>query len=158
VSTIPQGQDAEHARDESEDRPAADEEAEEGNRSVGERLKRAQGRSTPAYGFRLIRYAVGAVTAIFVSVLVYALLAEPDVFGSATQLIAAMSAAFTIIGSMVAAYFGIKAGLDGQDKLNDARDREREQMRRDRKAERSGSEHNGQHDPRRKGGQDEQQG
>jgi hypothetical protein len=70
----------------------------------------------------LIRFAVDAVTPIFVSVLISTFFEDPNVFRSATQLIAAMSAAFAVVGT----YFGIKAGLDGQGRVNDARDRERE--------------------------------
>jgi hypothetical protein len=132
MSTIPQSQGADNGQDESKESREANEKTR--GSGVQERLRRAQGTSSPAYGFRLVRYAVGAVTVIFISVLVYALI-DNTLFDSATQLIAAMSAAFTIIGSVVAAYFGIKAGLDGQDKVNDARDRERQQARMDRQAE-----------------------
>jgi len=74
----------------------------------------------------MIRFAVEAVTLIFVSVLIFTFFEDPNVFRSAKQLIAAMSAAFAVVGSMVGTYFGIKAGLDGQGRVNDARDRERE--------------------------------
>ena len=35
----------------------------------------------------------------------------------------AMAASFTVIGTLVGTYFGIKAGLDGQDKIRDSVER-----------------------------------
>ena len=48
--------------------------------------------------------------------------------------IGAMTAAFAVIGTLVGTYFGIKAGLDGQDKVKEtveraARDEERRRER-----------------------------
>jgi hypothetical protein len=129
------------ARKEPQETPPADKKngGEGGEGGVGGFLERWRGRTGAAYaayGFRLVRFAVGAIVVIFVSALLYASLVEPDIFKSATQLTAAMAAAFAVIAGMVSAYFGIKAGLDGQDRVNDGRDRERENARKDLEDER----------------------
>jgi hypothetical protein len=72
-------------------------------------------RGTP-WGFFLVLAAI-VVVAIVYSVTIFALEQEnrtPEVvFG-------AMAASFTVIGTLVGTYFGIKAGLDGQDKVKQA--------------------------------------
>ena len=72
-------------------------------------------RGTP-WGFFLVLAAI-VVVAIVYSVTIFALDQEnrtPEVvFG-------AMAASFTVIGTLVGTYFGIKAGLDGQDKVKQA--------------------------------------
>jgi hypothetical protein len=66
------------------------------------------------WGFFLVLAAI-VVVAIVYSVSIIALshagnLTAETVFG-------AMAACFTVIGTLVGTYFGVKAGLDGQDKL-----------------------------------------
>jgi hypothetical protein len=66
----------------------------------------------PPWGFFLVLAAI-VVVAIVYSVSIFALGAKltPDaVFG-------AMAACFTVIGTLVGTYFGLKAGLDGQEKV-----------------------------------------
>ena len=91
-------------------------------------------RGTP-WGFFLVLAAI-VVVAVMYSVTIFFL--EPadrtpeTVFG-------ALAASFTVIGTLVGTYFGIKAGLDGQDKLKEgvgraagtreSRDRERDRER-----------------------------
>ncbi len=69
----------------------------------------------PAYGFYLVLAAI-VVVAIVYSVTIFSLEQQnrtPEVvFG-------AMAASFTVIGTLVGTYFGIKAGLDGQDKVKE---------------------------------------
>jgi hypothetical protein len=71
-------------------------------------------RGTP-WGFVLVLAAI-VVVGIMYSVTIFAIGNEnrtPEtVFG-------AMAASFTVIGTLVGTYFGIKAGLDGQDKVKD---------------------------------------
>ena len=72
-------------------------------------------RGTP-WGFFLVLAAI-VVVGIMYSVTIFAIGSEnrtPEtVFG-------AMAASFTVIGTLVGTYFGIKAGLDGQDKVREA--------------------------------------
>jgi hypothetical protein len=67
------------------------------------------------WGFFLVLAAI-VVVAIVYSVTIFAIGVEnrtPEVvFG-------AMAASFTVIGTLVGTYFGIKAGLDGQDKVKE---------------------------------------
>ena len=86
-------------------------------------------RSTP-WDFWLVLTAI-VVVAVVYSVTLYFIGGE--IKNPATA-IGAMTAAFAVIGTLVGTYFGIKAGLDGQDKVKEsldmaARDEER---RRDR--------------------------
>jgi hypothetical protein len=73
----------------------------------------AQGTEKPGtpWGFFLVLAAI-VVVAIVYSVTIYLIdQRTPEVvFG-------AMAACFTVIGTLVGTYFGVKAGLDGQDKL-----------------------------------------
>jgi hypothetical protein len=76
-----------------------------------EYTEEAQALGTP-WGFILVLAAI-VVVAIVYSVSILALgtkLTPETVFG-------AMAACFTVIGTLVGTYFGLKAGLDGQDKL-----------------------------------------
>ena len=70
------------------------------------------------WGFVLVLGAI-VVVAIMYTVTIYALTqaqrTPETVFG-------AMAASFAVIGTLVGTYFGIKAGLDGQDKVKDAPD------------------------------------
>jgi hypothetical protein len=70
-------------------------------------------RKTP-WGFFLVLAAI-VVVAIMYSVTIFALdnRTPETVFG-------AMAASFTVIGTLVGTYFGIKAGLDGQDKVKES--------------------------------------
>jgi hypothetical protein len=72
-----------------------------------------QQRGTP-WGFWLVLTAI-VVIAIVYSVTMYSLGTKVTT-GTA---IGAMSATFTVIGTLVGTYFGIKAGLDGQDKVRE---------------------------------------
>lgn len=69
----------------------------------------------PPYGFYLVAIAI-VVVAIMYAVTIFAIGSEnrmPEVvFG-------AMAASFTVIGTLVGTYFGLKAGLDGQDKVKE---------------------------------------
>jgi len=66
------------------------------------------------WGFFLVLAAI-VVVALMYSVTMVIL---RDDIAPATA-IGAMSAAFAVIGTLVGTYFGIKAGLDGQDKVRD---------------------------------------
>jgi len=70
--------------------------------------------SPKPWGFFLVLAAV-VVVALMYSVTMVIL---QDQIAPATA-IGAMSAAFAVIGTLVGTYFGIKAGLDGQDKVKD---------------------------------------
>lgn len=67
-------------------------------------------KGTP-WGFFLVLAAI-VVVAIMYSVTIFLIedKTPETVFG-------AMAASFTVIGTLVGTYFGVKAGLDGQDKL-----------------------------------------
>jgi hypothetical protein len=77
-----------------------------------ESIQEEQLRKTP-WGFFLVLAAI-VVVAIMYSVTIFAIsdtnITPETVFG-------AMAASFTVIGTLVGTYFGIKAGLDGQDKV-----------------------------------------
>lgn len=81
----------------------------------GQGQQEGRQRGTP-WGFYLVLAAI-VVVAIVYSVTIFALERAdrtPEVvFG-------AMAASFTVIGTLVGTYFGIKAGLDGQDKIRDS--------------------------------------
>jgi hypothetical protein len=81
----------------------------------GQAQQEGSQRGTP-WGFVLVLAAI-VVVGIMYSVTIFAIGNEnrtPEtVFG-------AMAASFTVIGTLVGTYFGIKAGLDGQDKVKDA--------------------------------------
>lgn len=106
-----------------------------GQRGAGEGSQRG----TP-WGFYLVLAAI-VVVAIMYSVTIYFIedRSPETVFG-------AMAASFTVIGTLVGTYFGIKAGLDGQDKMKEGvgraaearEDRERERERGERNAGRNG--------------------
>jgi hypothetical protein len=66
------------------------------------------------YGFFLVLAAM-VVVALMYSVTMFILRGS---IAPATA-IGAMSAAFAVIGTLVGTYFGIKAGLDGQDKVKE---------------------------------------
>ena len=70
------------------------------------------------WGFVLVLAAI-VVVAIMYTVTIHALTqaqrTPETVFG-------AMAASFAVIGTLVGTYFGIKAGLDGQDKVRDTPD------------------------------------
>lgn len=70
----------------------------------------------PAYGFFLVLAAI-VVVAIMYSV---TLLLINDTNRAPELVFGAMAASFTVIGTLVGTYFGIKAGLDGQDRVNEA--------------------------------------
>jgi hypothetical protein len=74
-------------------------------------------RSRP-YGFFLVLAAI-LVVALMYSVTMVIL---RDQIAPSTA-IGAMSAAFAVIGTLVGTYFGIKAGLDGQDKVKETASR-----------------------------------
>lgn len=90
-------------------------------------------RRTP-WGFWLVLAAI-LVVAVVYSVTMYTI--GPKIDNPATA-IGAMTAAFAVIGTLVGTYFGIKAGLDGQEKVKEtmertaARDEERRRRDRDR--------------------------
>lgn len=69
-----------------------------------------------AFSYRLVRNAVFSVTGAFI--LVMGLFAYLQVFNTenAANVTAALSSLFGIVGTLVGAYFGIKASSDAQDK------------------------------------------
>ncbi len=73
------------------------------------------------WGFFLVLASIIVVAFVYsVSIIVLYLngsLTPETVFG-------AMAACFTVIGTLVGTYFGVKAGLDGQDKLKQALSRD----------------------------------
>jgi hypothetical protein len=71
--------------------------------------------STGAWSFFLVRNAIFSVTAAFIIVMV--LFAFLDVFNSenAANITAALGSLFGVVGTLVGAYFGIKASSDAQD-------------------------------------------
>lgn len=73
-------------------------------------------RQKPAYGFFLVLAAI-VVVAIMYSV---TLLLINDTNRAPELVFGAMAASFTVIGTLVGTYFGIKAGLDGQDRVKEA--------------------------------------
>ncbi|MDQ4043783.1 MAG: hypothetical protein M3118_08210 [Actinomycetota bacterium] len=96
-----------------------------------ERRQNAEGsqRSTP-WGFWLVLTAIMMVAVVYSVTMIFV---GEKIQNPATA-IGAMTAAFAVIGTLVGTYFGIKAGLDGQEKVKEtvasaARDEER---RRDR--------------------------
>lgn len=83
----------------------------QGQQSTGEGAQQK-----PAYGFYLVLAAI-VVVAIMYSV---TLLLIGDSQRTPETVFGAMAASFTVIGTLVGTYFGIKAGLDGQDKVKQA--------------------------------------
>src|SRR5215217_96524 len=79
------------------------------NNEQGQESTGGQQQSRP-WGFWLV-----LVTVVY-SVTMYAI--GKDIKTPATAL-GAMTAAFAVIGTLVGTYFGIKAGLDGQDKVKE---------------------------------------
>jgi hypothetical protein len=86
------------------------------------------------WGFYLVLAAIVLVTVVFSVTMVFI---GEEIRDPATA-IGAMTAAFAVIGTLVGTYFGIKAGLDGQDKVKetvtrairgDAEQRQRERSR-----------------------------
>jgi len=71
--------------------------------------------STGAWSFYLVRIAILSVTVAFILVMV--LFAFLDVFNSqnAANITAALGSLFGVVGTLVGAYFGIKASSDAQD-------------------------------------------
>ena len=72
-------------------------------------------KTTTAWSYRLVRNAVFSVTGAFI--LVMGLFAWLEVFNTdnAANVTAALSSLFGIVGTLVGAYFGIKASSDAQD-------------------------------------------
>jgi hypothetical protein len=72
-----------------------------------------------AWSYRLVRNAVFSVTGAFI--LVMGLFAWLQVFNTdnAANVTAALSSLFGIVGTLVGAYFGIKASGDAQDRSAD---------------------------------------
>jgi hypothetical protein len=77
-----------------------------------ESIQEEQQRKTP-WGFFLVLAAI-VVVAIMYSVTIFAI---SDTNRTPETVFGAMAASFTVIGTLVGTYFGIKAGLDGQDKV-----------------------------------------
>lgn len=72
--------------------------------------------SSSAWSYRLVRNSVFSVTGAFI--LVMGLFAYLQVFNTenAANVTAALSSLFGIVGTLVGAYFGIKASSDAQDR------------------------------------------
>lgn len=79
--------------------------------------------SASAWSYRLVRNAVFSVTGAFI--LVMGLFAWLEVFNTdnAANVTAALSSLFGIVGTLVGAYFGIKASSDAQDRSADTAQR-----------------------------------
>jgi hypothetical protein len=86
------------------------------NDGQGRRSKEEGTQQKTAYGFFLVLAAI-VVVAIMYSV---TLLLIDDTNRAPELVFGAMAASFTVIGTLVGTYFGIKAGLDGQDRVKDA--------------------------------------
>ncbi len=71
-------------------------------------------RGTP-WGFWLVLSAIVLVTVVYSVTMIFI---GQEIRDPATA-IGAMTAAFAVIGTLVGTYFGIKAGLDGQDKVKE---------------------------------------
>ncbi len=86
-------------------------------------------RSTP-WGFWLVLAAILVVAVVYSVTMIFI---GREIQNPATA-IGAMTAAFAVIGTLVGTYFGIKAGLDGQEKVKETMDRAArdEERRRDR--------------------------
>jgi hypothetical protein len=69
-------------------------------------------KATPAYAFWLILVSIVVVTATF---LLTMLIFKETLLEDGPLVIAAMSSSFTVIGTLVGTYFGIKAGRDTQE-------------------------------------------
>jgi hypothetical protein len=76
-------------------------------------------RRSTAWGFWLVLAAILVIAAMY-SVTMFAI--GPEI-RSPTTAIGALSAAFAVVAALVGTYFGIKAGLDGQDKMRDTLDK-----------------------------------
>src|SRR5215213_5630188 len=102
-----------------------------------ESIQEEQQRKTP-WGFFLVLAAI-VVVAIMYSVTIFAI---SDTNRTPETVFGAMAASFTVIGTLVGTYFGIKAGLDGQDKVKETLTRavggsgERPQVRTERNGDR----------------------
>jgi len=86
-------------------------------------------RSTP-WGFWLVLTAIVVVAVVYSMTMIFI---GVEIKNPATA-IGAMTAAFAVIGTLVGTYFGIKAGLDGQEKVKEtmasaAREEERRRER-----------------------------
>jgi hypothetical protein len=79
------------------------------NRSTG--VTDSSGSGPLAY--RLVLTAILCVSAMFVVVM--AIFGFLGVFDEATQVVAALSSAFAVIGTLVGAYFGVKASSEARD-------------------------------------------
>jgi protein-S-isoprenylcysteine O-methyltransferase Ste14 len=111
------------------DRPGT----ENGRRSADEQWQQGapETRSTTPWGFLLVLASI-VVIAVVYSVTMWAI---GDRIRTPATAIAAMTAVFPVISALVGAYFGVKAGLDGQEKAKEIMDRalreERPRNRRD---------------------------
>jgi hypothetical protein len=85
------------------------EETPELNRSSG--VSDSSGSGPLAY--RLVLTAILCVSGMFVVIM--AIFGFLGVFDEATQMVAALSSAFAVIGTLVGAYFGIKASSEARD-------------------------------------------
>ena len=84
------------------------------NNEQGQKSTGGPQRSRP-WGFLLVLAAIVVVAVVYA---VTMLTIGPAIRTPATAL-GAMTAAFAVIGTLVGTYFGIKAGLDGQDKVKE---------------------------------------
>jgi hypothetical protein len=75
---------------------------------------------SPPYAFWLVVTAIGAVVLIFVLSMVFFGLVR-NLFTTPDQVIAALTTAFAVIGTLVGSYFGIKASGDARSGIEEAR-------------------------------------
>lgn len=77
---------------------------------------------SPAYGFWLAVISLSLVSLVAFS----AMLIFQDVFQNATDVTTVLSSLFAVVGTVVGAYFGIKASADTRDKTQGAIDKANE--------------------------------
>lgn len=83
------------------------------------RREEASSRSTTPWGFWLVLASVVVIAAMYA----VTMLAIGQNIRSPATAIAAMASVFPVISALVGTYFGVKAGLDGQDKAKEMMDR-----------------------------------
>jgi hypothetical protein len=80
------------------------------------RVTRAPG-TKPAYAFWLIVTGIASVTIIFLMTIgVFR-----DEFSEATEVLSALASVFAVLGTLIGAYFGVKASSDARQTAEDAR-------------------------------------
>ena len=89
---------------------------EEPKRAPVEEQANQQPWRSPPYAFRVAALAIVAASLVFI----FTMLSFGDLFKNATTVIAAFGSLFTLIGTIVGAYFGIKVSNDTSERSNGA--------------------------------------